>query len=167
MFGAIERVKREISRLRGTLPVVSTNIEPRLDGLPRSDRRPLNDDPGVCLYFQLHGQPMAMPCDTYRDPESNLAAIAAYIEAKRKITRHGVGSVEREFAGFKAIRGPGERPWREILGIPPGIPVDPRMIRTRVAELAKRHHPDVPGGSHARMAEINAAADRAIAEIGA
>jgi hypothetical protein len=35
----------------------------------------------------------------------------------------------------------------------------------RVSELAKMHHPDRQGGSHDRMAEINAAADRAMAEL--
>jgi hypothetical protein len=38
------------------------------------------------------------------------------------------------------------------------------LIRRRQAELAKLHHPD-QGGSHDRMAEINAAVDRAMAEV--
>jgi hypothetical protein len=166
VHAATERLTTEIRRLGGTLPVVSTNIEPRLDGLPRSFRRPVNDDPGVCLYFQLQGKPRAMPCDTYDTVEDNLAAIAAHIEATRAITRHGVATVEQMFEGFLALRGPGERPWQETLGIPPGLPVTREIIRLRVTALARQHHPDRPGGSHERMAEINAAADRALAEVG-
>jgi hypothetical protein len=119
----------------------------------------------VAVYFELHGKPKAIPCDTYRDLASNLAAIAACIEDMRRSLRHGVVTVEQLFAGFTAIRGPGVKPWRETLGIHPDAPVDRQVVRARVAELAKRHHPDVPGGSHERMAEINEAADRAIAEI--
>jgi hypothetical protein len=154
-----------VERLGGKLPVLSTNVEPRLDGPPRSDRRPLGDDPGICLYFHLQGHPTAMPCDAFTSVEDNIAAIAGHIEAVRKIARYRVGSVEQMFTGFQAIRGPGVRPWREILGIRPEASVDRQSIRARVAELAKRHHPDVAGGSHARMAEINAAADRATADV--
>jgi hypothetical protein len=163
---ATERLVTELDRLGAVLPVVSTNVEPRLDGLPRS-ARPSNGDPGVCVYFHLRGKSVALPCDHYSDTESNLAAIAAHIDATRAITRHGVANLEQMFAGFMAIRGPGERTWQEILGIPPGTRVDQHVIRRRVTELAKRHHPDVTGGSHERMAEINAAATRALTDIGA
>jgi hypothetical protein len=85
----------------------------------------------------------------------------------RRALRHGVATVEQLFAGFLAIRGPGERPWREVLGIRPDAPVNREAIRARRDELAKRHHPDVDGGSHDRMAEINAAVESAMAEIDA
>jgi hypothetical protein len=163
IHAATKRLQTEVERLGGTYPVLSTNIEPRLDGMPRSDRKPLNDDPGVCLYFHLQGRPTAMPCDVYNAVEDNIAAIAAHIDAVRGIARWGVGSVEH--AGFQAIRGPGEKPWRETLGIRPDALVTRESIRTRVAELAKQHHPD-RGGSHDQMAEINAAADRALEEVG-
>lgn len=39
-------------------------------------------------------------------------------------------------------------------------------IKARFRELASKHHPDV-GGDHGRMAEISAARDRALQEIGA
>jgi hypothetical protein len=159
------RLQKEIELLGGRSPVLSTNVEPRLDGLPRSDRRPLGDDPGVCVYFQLKGRPTAMPCDAFTSVEDNIAALAGHIEAVRKIDRYRVGTVEQMFMGFQAIRGPGERPWKETLGFPPGAPADREAIRRRVTELAKRHHPDVAGDSHDRMAEINAAADRALEEV--
>jgi hypothetical protein len=49
--------------------------------------------------------------------------------------------------------------------IRPEAPVDQQIIRARVAELAKRRHPDADGGSHDSMEEINAAADRAMADV--
>jgi hypothetical protein len=165
IHAATKRLQDEVERLGGKLPVLSTNVETRLDGLPRSDRRPLNDDPGVCLYFHLEGEPTALPCDKYNSVEDNIADIAAHVDVTRLMERHGVGTVKEMFAGFPAIRGPGQPLWRETLGIRPDAPVNPQIIRARVAELAKRHHPDMPGGSHDRMAEINAAADRAMADI--
>jgi hypothetical protein len=162
---ATERLQIEIERLGGKLAVLSTNIEPRLDGLPRSDRRPLGDDPGVCVYFHLQGRPTAMPSDGFDTVEDNIAALAGHIEAVRKIERYRVGTVEQMFAGFQAIRGPGEKPWREVMGIRPDAVVTREDVRARRDELAKRHHPDVGGGSHDRMAEINTAVERAMAEF--
>lgn len=36
-----------------------------------------------------------------------------------------------------------------------------------VTNTARLVHPDVPGGTHEEMAELNAARDQALAEIGA
>jgi hypothetical protein len=88
-----------------------------------------------------------MPCDAFTSVEDNIAALAGHIEAARKIDRYRAGTVEQMFAGFQAIRGPGERPWREVLGIRPEAPVNREAIRASRDELAKRHHPDVDGGT--------------------
>lgn len=162
---AMARLQTEIDRLGGRLAVLSTNVETRLDGLPRSDGRMASDDPGVALYFQLKGKPTAMPCDAFSSVADNIAAIAGHIEAVRRIARYGVGTVEQMFQGFQAIRGPGPKPWREVLGIPERAAVNPAFVKERVRDLAKAHHPDINGGSTERMAEINDAADRALAEL--
>lgn len=44
--------------------------------------------------------------------------------------------------------------------------LDRVAARIAAKEIAREHHPDVPGGSHEEMAELNAARDRALAEIG-
>ena len=51
----------EIRLLGGTLPVLSTSIPLRLDGLPYANHRQ-PDDKGVAVYFTLKGQPMCFAC---------------------------------------------------------------------------------------------------------
>ena len=152
--GALSRVKREIVSAGGYLPVISTNVELRLDGVPRSGQRE-PEDPGVAIYMQIGGRPHCLPCDTYDRVADNLAAVAAHIEATRAIERHGVASVEEMFAGFVALPAPGApRPWHQVLGVAQTATRD--EIERAYRERARSAHPDA-GGSDALMAEINAA----------
>ena len=160
---ARERLQDELARLRATLPILSSNLELRLDGMPRSGQREPSD-PGVALYFRLKGRSVALPCDRYTTVADNIAAIAAHIAATRAIERHGVASIEQMFRGFEALPAPGSATWRTILGIKGAEPVTADLINRRRRELAARHHPDT-GGDAARMSEINAAADAALREI--
>lgn len=157
---ALQRLQQQIDLLHGRYAVVSTNVETRLDGLPRSGINP--NDPGAALYFQLKGRSTTMPCDAFTTVADNIAAIAAHIDAVRRIERYGVGTLEQMFTGFQAIRGPGERPWREVLGFRADDTVTRAMIISKRSTLAMQHHPDRPGGDAARMAEINDAVDRAL-----
>lgn len=160
---ALGRLQRQIEMLGGRYPVLSSNVELRLDGQPRSGM-PEPSDPGVALYFQLRSNGTCMPCDAFRKVADNIGAIAHHIDAVRRIERYGVASVEQMFTGFQSIRGPGPKPWRETLGIPAEQIVTLAYVRQRKHELAARFHPDV-GGTETMMAEINAAADQAIREI--
>lgn len=161
---ALKRLQRELDLICARYTVVSSNVELRLDGLPRSNQRE-PEDPGVAVYFQFRGRPTSLPCDRYTTVAANIAAVAAHIEATRAIERHGVGTMEQMFAGFQAIRGPGPKPWREVLGFPPDSRPTRDEIQAKRRDLARQHHPD-GGGSDAAMAEINAAADRALEETG-
>lgn len=107
IFDAVKRVQRELE-LFGVLAhtiVISTNVETRRDGLPRSDRR-MPTDPGVAVYWQDPDTDVqqAMAIDLYDTVAGNLAAIAATIDAMRAIERHGGAQVlKRAFSGFKAL----------------------------------------------------------------
>ena len=160
---ALSRLQAQVDLLGGRLPILSSNVELRLDGMPRSGL-PEPQDPGVALYFQLRGKPTCMPCDSFRKVADNIGAIAHHIDAVRRIERYGVASVEQMFTGFQAIRGTGPKPWREVLGVPEGKRVDRPWINDRRRELAVKFHPD-QGGSEILMAEVNAAADEALREI--
>jgi hypothetical protein len=154
---ALRRLQGELDRLGASLPVVSTNLETRLDGLPRSgQRRP--EDPGVALYFQLKAKPIVLACDHYDTVEANLAAIVAHIDAMRAMERHGVGSLEQMFAGFMALP-PAMAPddWREPLGNPRTLD----QAETNYRERMKYAHPDVNGGNEAVAAKLNAAITQA------
>ena len=157
---SLKRLQKELDRIGARHPIVSSNLETRLDGFPRSNQ-PKVPDPGVAVYFQLSGKPHCLPCDTYTTVADNLAAVAAHIAATRAIERHGVASVQEMFSGFAALPAP--KTWRDILGFSPGEGTR-TMVENRFRELAAVHHPD-RGGSHERMAEINRARDEALKEI--
>lgn len=153
---ALRRLQADLDRLRARLPVVSSNLETRLDGLPRSgQRKPA--DPGVAVYFQLHGKPIVLAGDRYDTVEANIAAIAAHIDAMRTTERHGVGSLEQMFAGFTALP-PAMSPddWRTVLGDPGSLAEAEETYR----QFMKMNHPDV-GGDEAEAAKWNAAIAKA------
>lgn len=157
---AFQRIDYELDRIGGKNPLVSSNVELRVDGRPRMDRSPPSD-PGVCLYFDLGGKPHALACDAYETVAQNLAAIAAHLEATRAISRHGVATAAEMFTAFVALPQP--KTWREIFG----LSARARMVDVEDAwrRLAASNHPD-RGGSHALMAELNAARDAARKELG-
>lgn len=164
---ALGRLQDELDRIGARYPVVSTNLEPRLDGRPRSGQAEPRD-PGVALYFDLAGKPHCMPCDTYDRVADNIAAIAKHIEATRAIERYGVANMSEMFAGFTALPAPGaKRSWREVFGFGPSEPISKTYLHDRFRAKSKTAHPDADGGSTEAMAELNQARADALKEIGA
>ena len=141
---AVERVLQQL-RMMGVQDddlVVSSNLELRLDGRPRSGQRS-PADPGVAVYWTDRANPdhppRCMAIDRYVGVADNLAAVAATLEAMRAIERHGGAAIlERAFSGFLALAGPAAIDWREVLD-----PADPEGSYRR---LRAQHHPDRPGG---------------------
>lgn len=169
---AVRRVLREIGLLIGQgnqdRIIISTNIEPRLDGLPRSGRE--NLDPGVAVYWSTSRQPRqkCMAIDRYDRTADNLAAVAATIEAMRAIERHGGAEIlERAFLGFQALPEPAGRPWWEVFGYQNhafAVSVGRDRIEQKYRELVKQHHPDA-GGDTAEFAELSSAVEQARNEL--
>lgn len=155
---AMKRLLSEIERIGARYPVISSNVETRRDGFPRSGA-PTPQDPAVAAYFELSGQPHCLPCDTYTTVAGNIAAIAAHIEATRAIERHGVASVREMFTGFVALPAP--KKWWDILQVRSDASRD--VIEANYRRLARDRHPD-RGGSDADMAELNGARDTALRE---
>lgn len=52
-----------------------------------------------------------------------------------------------------------QRAARRVMGFAQGLRLTEDMVTDRKRELAKRYHPDKPGGSTEKMAEVNDAAD--------
>lgn len=158
MTSALASLQSEMDKLLGASHMVlSTNIALRLDGFPRSDQ-PKAIDPGAALYFNRDDQRLCMPCDKWDRVEDNIYAIAMHIGAMRGMERWGVGTVEQAFAGYKALSG-GE-PWWEVLGCSQHSEVEQIQACYRAAALLA--HPDRPGGSHDKMAQLNQARDQGI-----
>ena len=161
---AIARLDTELDRTGARYLVVTSNVELRLNGLPRSGM-PEPADPGVAVYFVLGKELHCLPCDTYNRIADNIAAVAAHVEATRAIERHGVATVAEMFAGFKLLTSPDrQRPWREVLELHNRDLIRPDDVRQAYQRLAFARHPD-HGGSDAMMAELNRARDDARREL--
>jgi hypothetical protein len=161
MYEATNRLQLELDRLGADRVILSTNVELRLDGAPRSDRR-APEDPGAAVYFRLFGKDVVMACDKWDRVEDNVAAIAAHIECLRGIGRYGVGRLEQAFTGYLALPAPiaCARPWQDVLELDRGAARsrEEKLEDAKAAyrRLAKLHHPDT-GGSVEKMAELNVA----------
>lgn len=168
---AMDRVEAELQRLGGINALLSSNLDLRLDGRPRSGvGQPA--DPGVCLYFTLKAEPFALACDTYSRVAQNIAVLAAHLEATRAIERHGVASAAESLQAFSALPPPAApaRTCWDILGVSRQTIMDlPERLRTITINeawrgLSKAAHPDA-GGTEAAQADLNAARTAALEEI--
>lgn len=136
----VERVRSELARM-GVADddlVITSNLELRLDGLPRSNQRE-PADPGIAVYWRDGVETRCMAVDRYDRVADNLAAVAATLDAMRAIERHGGAEIlNRAFTGFTALPAPGGTShWRDILD-----PADPKGSYQRLRAL---HHPDRGG----------------------
>lgn len=138
----------EIERMGGRLPVLSSNLALRRDGLPYAQQARI-EDPGIAVYFGYKGQQMCFACDRFSTVEANTQAIRKTIEALRGIERWGASDMmERAFTGFAALPAPGASSWRDVLN-----PNDPEGSYRR---LRSQHHPD-RGGDVEAFARVQAA----------
>lgn len=159
---ATQELLWEIERMRGRLPVVSTNLELRNDGLPYSKQRPITDH-GVAVYFTRRDHQLVFACDRWDRIEHNMRAITKTIEAMRGIERWGSSDLmERAFAGFEALPAPD--PWWKTLELS-GPTRSEREIRDAYRRASANAHPDRPGGSHDRMSAVNAARDEGLKRL--
>ena len=166
VIDAVRRVLHELElmHVRDWNVIISTNVPLRLDGLPRSDKEPL--DPGAAVYWKQNDKaPMrCMAIDRYNRVADNLAAIAATLEAMRAIERHGGAAIlDRAFTGFAALPERASQPWREVLGIVSAQPTL-QIVEDRFRALAQVHHPD-KGGKREKFEAIVAARDQARLEL--
>jgi hypothetical protein len=164
---AFDRLQSELDRMGAQYALLSSNIETRLDGQPRSGQ-PEPVDPGVCAYFTLDGKPIALACDRYSKTAQNIAALAAHIEATRAISRYGVASAAETLEAFAALPAPTEanrpaRPWWEVLGImreSAEVDIVRSVHRTKCKAAAAK-------GDEPALLELNLARDAALAELSA
>lgn len=166
----VERLMRSIRgftktgqtwRIDPNCVVISSMLKVRMDGLPMSGQAE-PDDTGVAVYFEFDGKLTVMCCDKWDRAADNLGSIAATLDAMRALERYGVSQSERAFTGFMALPAPGEvkaRTCWEVLGI--ASTQSKKAIDSAWRERSKVCHPDVPGGSHDAMSELNTARDQA------
>lgn len=155
----------ELDKHEASSVILSTNYELRLDGQPRAGA-PTPKDVGIAVYFVRKGRQVVMARDAFDRAEENIRSLTLALEAMRAIERHGGAlMMDRAFEGFAALGAPGKRSWRAVLGILDGTPVTKAVIESFYRDAARRAHPDA-GGTNEQMAELNAARDAALKEIG-
>lgn len=162
MSTAIERLETQLEKLGANNPTLSSNVRLRLDG--RIDAR--NEsvfDPGVAVYFRFKGRATVLACDRYNRVSDNIAALAAHIDALRRIERYGVGTLEQALAGYKSLPADTAADWRTVFGFNGG-PVSAEQVTARYREMAQMRHPD-KGGTEEGMMHLNRARDYALAEL--
>jgi hypothetical protein len=147
----------ELDRLGAINVVVSTNVLIRIDGRMYADYMDRRlDDPGVAIYFMYRGDQIAMCCDKFSFVWENVYALGKGIEALRGMERWGVSDfLKKAFSGFKELPGgagsaPPPRDWWTVFGYPdrPGRERwDKLGFEGICKDLAKKLHPDKPGGS--------------------
>jgi len=158
---AAARLEDQIERLGGTGPILSTNQRLRMDGRPKQNEgEPA--DVGAAVYFRLKGKPRCLACDKWDRVADNVAALAAHIDALRRIDRYGVGTLDQAFAGYTALP-PASTDWRAVFEFNGGSPTF-ADVDSKYRALAAVHHPD-RGGDPQMMARINMARDAARNEL--
>lgn len=159
---ATKRLEDELERLGARDPVLSTNVSLRLDGRPRSDENPA--DPGAAVYFAFRGKATVLACDRYQAVADNIAAMAAHIDALRRVERYGVGTIEQALAGYKALPADSASNWRAVFGFAAGTTPTIDEVDAAFKTAAKARHPD-RGGTDLEMAHLNRARDFALSEL--
>jgi len=159
---AVKRLSGELARLGATHEILSSNLQTRLDGLPRGGQTD-PADPGVAVYFKLNGKSRCLACDRWIRVADNIAALAQHIDALRRIERYGVGTMEQAFAGYAALPPDAATDWWIILGVTPTATT--RDIEEAFRAKARFAHPD-RGGRPEEMARLNTARDAARRERG-
>ena len=162
VFAAVQRLQAELDRLGAKNAVLSFGVRARLDGYPRSGE-PEPADPGVAVYFGFNGKATVFACDSYTKVAQNIAAIAAHVDALRRIQRYGVGSIEQAIAGYKALPADTAADWRTVLEL--GARPLAEDVERAYKHLARRRHPDA-GGSEEGWYQLQRAYEFAKQELG-
>jgi hypothetical protein len=154
---AVDRVRAELKRMDvdGDDLVISTNLQLRLDGLPRSSQRE-PDDAGAAVYWRDRtGATRCMAIDRYYRVADNLAAIAATLDAMRAIERHGGAEIlDRAFTGFTALEGPAK--WWEVLQVDQR-PLTSAAAPRRIPTAADRQTSSIASRKHSKNSAASAA----------
>ena len=177
VFEAVFDLKRELDLMGARHVVITSDLPTKQDGSPYSTGS--CDDPGVAVYFVLHGAERAFACDRWDRPAANLRAVGLTIQSLRAIERWGsAGMVTQAFAGFAALPAgesapnpastPQKRTWREVFqfhvvnanGNPALRANALDIIRARYKALIRKAHPDA-GGTNEAAAELNVALQEA------
>lgn len=165
----------ELRQLNARNPVIMlalSEADIRRDGLPYADCRPAH--PGVVIAFDSKHGPLKLPCDSCREWQQNVRAIAYHLEHLRLSALYGVGRYGEQYRGWKQL--PPATAQAATMSVEDavrfvmrsaglaasiaGVLHNPDAYKSGYREAAKRLHPDVNGGQAPpewdRLQEANA-----------
>lgn len=167
MNTAQQFLRKEIERLHASDLIISTNIPVRKSdgGFYSEWMNKKLEDPGVAIYFKIKGKDRSMCCDQYVRVWENIYALGKGLEALRGIDRWGISEfLDRAFTGFKALPESSalvqSRIW-DVLELK-GQPATSEIIRNCYRRIARKVHPDQPGGSADAFSELQEAYRQAL-----
>lgn len=166
VFTARRELEREVRKFGGRDLIISSNLELKLDGTPRSGQKQPADK-GVAVFLERKNEPMALACDVYSTVEDNLWALVRTLDALRQIERDGSPAlINRAFKGFAELPDPDAREWWEVLNVYRGVSVG--EIRTAYFKLARMYHPDTGdnGGNLLLFDQVQKAYEKGVKERG-
>jgi hypothetical protein len=155
----LDLLERELNHLKAKEINIEGFFAPkdiRNDGWPKSSARPTQ--PGVILSFTTKQGRMVMPCDSFRDWEANLRAIALSLEHLRAVDRYGVTTEEKEqYTGWLRLPAAGASDeaaecarlliQHACVGVDTARLLGDRNVFDSVwREAVRRTHPDANGG---------------------
>jgi hypothetical protein len=114
-----DRLYAQLEKLGADQVDISTNLKLTLRGM--IDKQPTPVDRGVAVRFDLNGSSIVLACDKWDSIGSNMAAIAAHIDALRGQERWGVSDIKTAFSGHIALPNFSAREhWTKLLKLAAG-----------------------------------------------
>lgn len=159
-------IDNQVRLFAGSGLIISSNLELKLDGLPKSNQRQPSDR-GVAIFFKRNKMDVALACDIYTTVEDNLWALCRTLDALRQIERDGSPSlINRAFKGFAALPDPDQREWWEVLNV--ARTAGNEEIKKAYFNLARKYHPDTGdnGGDAVMFDRVQKAYDLAMGKRG-
>jgi hypothetical protein len=162
---ALDDLIEAVQKLGGKLPIVSSNLPTRKDGLPYINAmQTASEDPGVAVYWVRAGKQEVMACDRWSKPWENMRAIYHGISGLRAMERAGATQImERAFQAFALPSG--KNSWRKVLDIEPNFTPSAEVLKKTARGLMARWHPDRTDGDAEKFKEVQQALAEALAEI--
>lgn len=153
---ARDALLKEINRMGGSRPIISSDIPLRYDGLADGTKKNQVSDPGVAVYFIYQKEQVVFACDKWYSVDDNLQAIRKAIEAFRGLERWGCSDlIKRSFQGMMALpESTSGTEWWQVLGLPKTSSKE--EIRIAYRNLSTIYHPD-NGGDSDKFVSLNKA----------
>ncbi|HVZ95996.1 MAG TPA: J domain-containing protein [Chitinophagaceae bacterium] len=155
---ARDGILRQLRAFNAKDVIISSNVPLKRDGIPYAvpygNSKNITDDTGIAVYFTLKDDQKVICCDAFHTLDDNIHAINLSLEALRGLDRWKCSDiVNQAFTGFKALPEVSSSNIWETLELP-GQPDNSAIIRANYKKIAKRIHPDVPGGSSEAFAQL-------------